>query len=101
MLAIYCRGRHGSTVELCPECRALFAYAMDRRNKCSFGDKKPSCSDCPIHCYQPARRAAIRDVMRYAGPRMLVYHPVLALKHQLDGLRNRPVKKKSKGKSNE
>jgi hypothetical protein len=25
--------------------------------------------------------------MRYAGPRMLIYHPVLAILHFLDGLK--------------
>jgi len=27
--------------------------------------------------------------MRYAGPRMLLQHPILALRHWLDGLRHR------------
>jgi hypothetical protein len=26
-------------------------------------------------------RARIREVMRYAGPRMTLYHPVLAIRH--------------------
>ena len=28
-----------------------------------------------------------REIMRYAGPRMLFRHPILAIAHQLDGLR--------------
>ena len=32
-------------------------------------------------------RARIREVMRYAGPRMLLSHPLMALRHLLDGLR--------------
>jgi hypothetical protein len=32
-------------------------------------------------------REKIRDVMRYAGPRMLLTHPVMAIAHLLDGLR--------------
>jgi hypothetical protein len=32
-------------------------------------------------------RETIRIVMRYAGPRMLVYHPILAIQHLLDGMR--------------
>jgi hypothetical protein len=31
-------------------------------------------------------------VMRYAGPRMLLSHPVLALLHLIDGLRRRRSK---------
>ena len=37
-------------------------------------------------------RDAIRVVMRYAGPRMLVRHPVLALGHAIDGAMHRPPK---------
>lgn len=32
-------------------------------------------------------REQIKAVMRYAGPRMLLHHPILALFHMLDGLR--------------
>jgi len=31
-------------------------------------------------------RSAIRAVMRYAGRRMLVRHPVLALRHAIDNV---------------
>ena len=47
-----------------------------------FGPDKPVCSKCPVHCYRPELRERIRGVMRYAGPRMLYRHPVLALRHQ-------------------
>ncbi len=35
-------------------------------------------------------REKIRRVMRYAGPRMLLRHPVMALLHMVDGLRKEP-----------
>ncbi len=36
-------------------------------------------------------RERVRAVMRYAGPRMLLCHPILALLHLRDGLtRRRP-----------
>ena len=34
----------------------LFRYAIKRLNKCYFGEEKPACKQCPIHCYQPAKR---------------------------------------------
>ena len=43
-----------------------------------FGDDKPTCANCKVHCYSEAMRERVRDVMRYAGPRMLWRHPVLA-----------------------
>jgi hypothetical protein len=41
-------------------------------------------------------REQIRCVMRYAGPRMMMYHPVLAILHFLDGLKGaeKPEKKR-------
>ena len=48
---------------------------------------KTFCSQCRVHCYAPAQRAAIKDVMRYAGPRMLLRHPVMTIHHGIDTLR--------------
>ena len=29
--------------------------AADKRlDKCVFGEEKPACKQCPVHCYQPA-----------------------------------------------
>jgi hypothetical protein len=86
MVAIYCRGRHPRTGGLCAECRQLLDYALQRIEKCPYGEDKPVCARCPIHCYKPVMREEVRKVMRYAGPRMLRYHPLLTLRHYLDGL---------------
>ncbi len=89
-MEIYCHAHHASHHgPLCEECQALFEYAQARLGKCPFGPEKPVCSNCPIHCYQPAMRDQIREVMRYAGPRMTLRHPVLALSHLLQ--KSRPV----------
>ncbi|MGD0021613.1 MAG: nitrous oxide-stimulated promoter family protein [Smithellaceae bacterium] len=86
MIGLSCRERHDTKKgKLCPACRELLTYAKARLDKCSYKEKKPTCARCPIHCYKPAMRERIRDVMRYAGPRMLRRHPVLALRHLLDG----------------
>jgi hypothetical protein len=39
----------------------------------------------------PLMRDDIRAVMRYAGPRMLLHHPILAVQHLIDGWRKHPV----------
>lgn len=83
MLTLYCRAHHGPQ-PLCPDCRELQAYAWRRLERCRFGEAKTACQHCPLHCYAPARREAIRRVMRYAGPRMLFRHPLAALRHLLD-----------------
>lgn len=86
MIRLYCRRHHGQTEGLCPECAALRAYAMLRLDRCPFGEDKPTCADCPVHCYKPDMRARIREVMRFAGPRMLLAHPLLAIAHLFDKL---------------
>ncbi len=91
MLRIYCRDRHGATVGLCRECEDLLTYAGKRLRVCPFQEAKPACNQCPIHCYAPALRERAREVMRYAGPRMLRRHPWLALMHLLDTLRSTPA----------
>lgn len=82
MIAMYCRNRHGGK-GLCEKCRELAAYAEQRVAKCPFGEDKPACSQCHIHCYKPAMRAQIGEVMRYAGPKMIYRHPILAVRHLL------------------
>jgi hypothetical protein len=59
----------------------LLAYSHQRLDRCPYGDEKPSCKACPIHCYRPSEREAMRQVMREAGPRMLWRHPWLAIVH--------------------
>ena len=87
MIAIFCRARHVSGGRLCEECSKLEAYTRARLAKCPYGEEKPTCVNCPIHCYQPRRREQIRDVMGYSGPRMLLSHPLLAIRHMIDGRR--------------
>ena len=84
MIALFCRERHHTGGgELCPSCAELLAYAKTRLDKCPFAADKPTCAACPVHCYRPGRRRQIQEVMRYAGPRMLRSHPLLALCHLL------------------
>jgi hypothetical protein len=82
MIAISCRDLHGGgRGHLCPECAELRGYAHLRICKCPFGPDKPTCANCKVHCYRPEMRERVRQVMRHAGPKMLLRHPVLALLH--------------------
>ena len=86
MIEMFCQDQHNSkSGSLCDDCRELQDYADVRLDRCPFGREKPVCSQCPIHCYNPAMREKIREVMRYAGPRMLKKHPLLGIRHLIDG----------------
>ena len=75
---------------LCAECQELLQYALERLDNCPFQEHKTTCENCPVHCYRPEMRERIRAVMRYAGPRMLFRHPLLALLHLWDRARGAP-----------
>lgn len=89
MVVLYCKHHHQERTftseygqkPLCADCHALLTYALKRIEACRYGANKPTCANCTTHCYKPVMRESIRQVMRYAGPRMLLYHPLAALKH--------------------
>lgn len=85
MIRLYCHknhvkdNRHGE--QLCPTCQKLAEYAKQRSQNCPFMEEKTFCANCKVHCYAPQMREQIRQVMRFSGPRMLFYHPILAIWH--------------------
>lgn len=100
MIRIYCRYNH-KTSELCNECSEMLSYANNKLDKCPYGSDKPACNNCPVHCYRQNEKERIKEIMRFAGPKMLTKHPYLAIMHLLD--RNREVSelKGKKRKSSE
>lgn len=91
MLRMYCRGHgHRPRAPLCASCSELLEYATRRTERCVFGDAKPTCANCLVHCYTADRREQVRIAMRWAGPRMLLHHPILAIRHLIDGRRPSP-----------
>lgn len=83
MIRLYCRKNHRTT-DLCNECKALAEYASMRIDKCPFMETKTFCINCKVHCYKHEMREKIRKVMRFSGPRMIFYHPVMAVRHVIE-----------------
>lgn len=82
MIQKYCNGVHKSKSGfICEDCKALLNYVILCRNRCPYGDNKPFCSNCDIHCYKPVIKSKIRSVMRYSGPRIILSHPLIAIRH--------------------
>jgi hypothetical protein len=94
MVKIFCRDKHGSHGPLCESCVELLEYADKRLEKCPYQKDKPTCANCPIHCYKADRREQVKAVMRYSGPRMMFRHPVFALRHWIDGFKKAPPLKR-------
>ena len=84
MIHIYCKKKHGSKNNLCSKCAELEKYAMLRSDKCPFMETKTFCSNCKVHCYNAEMREEIRRVMRFSGPRMIMYHPAMAISHLIE-----------------
>ena len=89
MIALYCRRSHHTKAGLCPECQELSQYARSRSERCPFMETKTFCSNCRVHCYRPDMREKIRGVMRFSGPRMIFYHPVMAIRHVVESKREK------------
>ena len=78
MISLFCRKKHkAGRPQLC------------RGEKCPWGKDKPFCSCCPIHCYRSDMREKIVEVMRFSGPRMLIYHPIMAIRHMAATIRQK------------
>ena len=92
MIGIYCKGHHEKSHGLCTACDELLNYGVSRLDKCPFGEDKPTCASCTVHCYIPVMRGKIKAVMRYSGPRMVYTHPVLAVHHLVDKRKKTPQK---------
>ena len=57
MIKIYCKKKHKEK-ELCPECSELLEYALKRLMK-----------------------EKIKKVMRFSGPRLIIYNPIELIRH--------------------
>lgn len=83
MIALYCRLNH-KFKDIFRGCSELREYSSARLRRCPFGDGKPVCAECRVHCYNKDMRQRVRDVMRFSGPKMILYHPVMAIMHIID-----------------
>ncbi len=81
MISLYCKKKHKHRGGLCSVCAELDEYARKRAQSCPFMETKTFCSKCKVHCYTPKMRDEIIAVMKFSGPRMLMHHPVMAVKH--------------------
>lgn len=82
MIEIYCNNTHGTHKrEICTECSTLLEYSLGRLYNCPLQPNKPVCSSCLVQCYREDMRAKIRTVMRYAGKKMLFFHPLLTVSY--------------------
>lgn len=61
----------GRPIHLCPSCTRLVTHAMIKRTSCPL-DPKPQCKRCTSHCYHPAYRKKMKEVMRFSGMKLVL-----------------------------
>ncbi|MFW9801540.1 MAG: nitrous oxide-stimulated promoter family protein [Candidatus Thorarchaeota archaeon] len=85
MIRFHCERKHSiEGGNLCEACNDLLDYSMHRLDHCQFGEEKPTCRKCTVHCYKPSMREQIRQVMRFSGPRLAIRMPLDWIRHALD-----------------
>lgn len=80
MIEIYCKKNHHQRT-LCDDCKSLMSYATLKTRNCKLMQTKTFCSKCKVHCYSNKEKEQIRQVMKFSGKYMLLYHPILTIKH--------------------
>lgn len=94
MIRLYCRKKHRSEQgRLCQDCQRLSDYAREKVGRCPFMESKTFCSNCKVHCYNTTMRETIREVMKYCGPRLIFYHPWIAISHIFSTIKKRSEKR--------
>ena len=84
--------------EMLPEMVKIYCHGVHKTKRgelCRWGNEKNFCSQCPCHCYKPAMREKIRAVMRYSGPRIMLYHPLVGSLHAFETVKGVIKAKKS------
>ena len=99
MISLYCKKNHAkgaaggkggeNAAHLCIECQELQEYAHAKIECCPFIENKTFCSNCKVHCFAPDMREKIRKVMRFSGPRMIIYCPHLTIWHVICSVREK------------
>ena len=89
---IFCKAHHSGEKDpygLCPSCRETVEATLVRTAVCPYGHEG-NCQDCDIHCQRGEAQERIREIMRYAAPRMVFRHPLMTAEY----LRRKAAKRK-------
>lgn len=89
---IFCKAHHPGPKDasgLCVSCRGTVDVSLAHTESCPHGHVG-NCQDCATHCQRGENRERIREIMRFAAPRMAFCHPLMAI----DYLRKKVTKRK-------
>lgn len=86
---IYCKANHDvpSDKKLCSKCTALLTNVMIKIGRCPYGKTKPNCDACKNPCFGDAQTKQFREIMSGSKTKMLLKHPIMAIRHKFYGMR--------------
>ena len=84
---VYCKNNHGTEGDkLCPKCTALLTTVFTKIGRCPYGITKPICEKCETPCFGETATREFRNIMSSSQRKMLMSHPMMTIKHKLQGL---------------
>ena len=97
MLRMYCRTHHNlkDTLRSASNVPSFARLCAPALGALRVRRGQPTCAKCTVHCYKASMRERVRVVMRWAGPRMLWHHPLLAIRRMIDGRLPAPALQRS------
>lgn len=57
------------------------SYSLKRLDNCIHIGEDIFCGFCEIQCFGDKYKKEIRSIMRFSGPRMILYHPIMAIRY--------------------
>ena len=84
---VYCHNNHNTEGDkLCPKCTALLTTVFTKIGRCPYGITKPICEKCETPCFGENATNEFRSIMSSSQRKMLFSHPMMTIKHKLQGL---------------
>lgn len=83
----YCNANHGTEGgKLCAKCTAVLSTVMIKISRCPYGIGKPICEQCETPCFGERFTNDFMTIMKGGQKKMLLSHPIMAVKHKIAGL---------------
>ena len=83
----YCNANHSTKDgKLCAKCTATLTSALLKINRCPYGIGKPICDRCETPCFGEKTTNEFLEIMKSGQKKMMLSHPIMAVKHKLAGL---------------
>ncbi|MFR7871750.1 MAG: nitrous oxide-stimulated promoter family protein [Fenollaria timonensis] len=81
-------------------CYELIMKAFRHTERCPHSFYKTFCHQCPTTCYKLTDLEQIEPIMKYAGRKIILKHPIMGLKFVINLIRSKNLINKNKDREN-